>query len=90
MAQIFGWNAWFVDEEGRGDVHTHLHQVSDHLNAALNAGFGLAESVEVPIQGVADNGKDVLHLSATPEISVGAPIAYADVPLILILRFTRN
>jgi len=84
VAQIFGWNAWFVDGEGRADVTTHLHRVSDHLNASIGAGFRLVECVEVPIRG------DIVgDPESARQIVTGAPIAYADVPLILVMCLGR-
>jgi len=83
MAQVFGWNAWFVDEDGRAEVVGTLHQVSDHLNAAVTAGWCVEELREVPLQ-------DVEHMRSASEIPIGARIAYDGVPLVLIMRFSRR
>ena len=81
MAQIPGWTAWFTDEQGRADVATHFHNVSDYINGALDAGFQLRHSREVPLDL---SGFESLGPPAT---ELGSRIAVDGLPLVLLLHF---
>ena len=84
MRNIVGWSAWFADDDGRAEVVSYHPNVSDYLNAALTAKLELAEAHEIPIADDAAAGM------IAPAVPVGAKIALAGLPLILLLRFTRR
>jgi hypothetical protein len=81
MAQVLGWNPWFRDGDGRGDVENHLHSLSEYLNAAVNSGLRVEECVEIPFE-----------LPGPPpvEVKIGSPIAHDGLPFILVMRFARR
>lgn len=80
VSQVLGWGTWFADDEGRGDVESHLYSLSDHLNAAVSAGLQVAECVEVPLDST-------WLASRPPQVATGWPIAHDGLPLVLVLRF---
>jgi len=81
MAQVLGWNPWFRDNDGRGDVESHLHSVSEYINAAVNSGLRVEECVEIAFE-----------LPGPPpvEVKIGSPIAHDALPLILVMRFAKQ
>jgi SAM-dependent methyltransferase len=81
MALIPGWTAWFVEDSGRSDVATHPHQVSDHINIALQHHFQLRYCREVPL----DLGNFESLGPAAAEF--GTRIAVDGLPLVLLLLF---
>jgi ubiquinone/menaquinone biosynthesis C-methylase UbiE len=81
IAQVLGWNPWFRDDNGRGDVESYLHSVSDYINAAVRAGLRVQECVEVPIERTS--------LPPPEEVAIGWPIAHEGLPLVLVMRFLR-
>jgi ubiquinone/menaquinone biosynthesis C-methylase UbiE len=81
IATVAGWHAWFVDGEGRGDVVTYPHSVSDYFSAALRAGLRLVEITEPTMT------EDFSARSAPEVASTGSVIAHRDLPLILVSKF---
>jgi SAM-dependent methyltransferase len=80
VAQVLGWKPWFRDDNGRGDVESHLHSVSDYINGAVGAGLQVVECAEVPME---------LSIPPPEEVAIGSPIAHEGLPLILAMRFRR-
>ncbi len=80
IAQVLGWNPWFRDDDGRGDVESYLHSLSEFVNAAVSAGLQVEECVEIPIE---------LTEPPPDEVAIGSPIAHDGLPLILVMRFLR-
>jgi SAM-dependent methyltransferase len=80
MAQVLGWNPWFRDDDGRGDVESQLHSLSGYINAAVSAGLRVEECVEIPFE-----------LAEPPpvEVKIGSPIAHDGLPLVLVMRFAK-
>jgi SAM-dependent methyltransferase len=80
---VLGWGAWFIDQYGRGEVPTYPQQVSDHLNAAINAGLTLVSCHEPVIED------ETAQRMAWPEIANGATAALRGVPIILVCHFAK-
>jgi len=80
MKQVLGWNPWFQDRDGRGDVEHYLHSLSDYLNSAVTAGLQVESCTEIPIE-----------LSDPPPaaVKVGWTIAHDKLPLVLVMNLTR-
>ncbi len=79
LRSIFGWGAWFIDEQGKTDVPCFEHPLGDHLNAAVRAGLVLVRCEEPPAPA-----------SVLPEDSPASlRIAYEGVPMVLVLQFVR-
>jgi SAM-dependent methyltransferase len=79
LRSIFGWGAWFVDEQGKTDIPTYEHTFADYLNAAADAGLVLHRCEE-----------PVAPDSALPrDAPMTARIAYSGAPMVLILQFVR-
>jgi SAM-dependent methyltransferase len=77
IRNIHDWGAWFADEYGRGEVPTCPQQVSDHLNAAINAGLTLISCQEPVIEA------QTAQRLARPEVANGAAAALRGVPGLL-------
>jgi ubiquinone/menaquinone biosynthesis C-methylase UbiE len=84
ISTVVGWHAWFVDDEGRGDVVTYPHSVSDYLNAAVQAGLRLVEIAEPTIS---EESARRMAPDVAPE---GWAIAHRDMPLVLVCKFERT
>jgi SAM-dependent methyltransferase len=80
MTQVLGWNPWFRDRDGRGDVEHYPHSLSDYINSAVGAGLRVKECKEIPID---------LSEPAPAEVRIGWPIAHDGLPLVLVMRFAR-
>jgi ubiquinone/menaquinone biosynthesis C-methylase UbiE len=80
VAQVLGWNPWFRDDNGRGDVERYLHSLSDYINAAVSVGLRVEECAEIPIE---------LPGPPPDEVAIGFPIAHDGLPLILVMRFLK-
>lgn len=79
LRSVFGWGAWFIDDQGKTDIPTFDHQLADHLNAAAAAGL-VVRRCEEPIA----------TSSALPsDASLATRIAYSGMPMILALQFER-
>jgi len=79
LRSIFGWGAWFVDEQGKIDIPTFEFGVADHINAAADAGLVLRHCAE-----------PLAPDSALPDDApIPARIAYSAAPIVLILQFVR-
>jgi ubiquinone/menaquinone biosynthesis C-methylase UbiE len=83
IRSILGWGAWFVDQHGRGEVTTYPQQVSDHLNAATNAGLVLVSCQEPVI------GDTAAQRLTPPEVANGGASALRGVPIVLVCYFTK-
>lgn len=81
MRTVFGWGAWFVDDEGRLDVPSHPHSVADHVNAAASVGLALRR-LEEPV--VPES------LLSAPHVTRANRLAYRGVPIVLVLQFERD
>jgi ubiquinone/menaquinone biosynthesis C-methylase UbiE len=79
LSTIAGWTAWFVDDEGRSDVATQGHQVSDYLNAASAAGFRLRRCLEIPLEPG--------QVRAPPGTEASTPFAFHGLPFVLVASF---
>jgi len=83
MRNLLGWSAWFVDNKGKGDVPTHPHLLSDHLNAAVTAGLKLSGCFEPVIdQATAER----LAVSDAP---VATAAALHGIPIVLVCQFEK-
>lgn len=83
MRSGFGWWAWFRDDQGRGDIATHSHQVSDYLNAALRAGLTPGECLEPLVS------RELAAKLAPAEAPMAGLIALSGVPILLVMVFVR-
>jgi SAM-dependent methyltransferase len=84
IATVFGWHSWFVDDEGRSDVVTYPHAVSDYLSAAVDAGLRLVEIAEPTLS---DDAAGQMAPEVAPE---GWVMAHHDIPVILVCKFERT
>jgi ubiquinone/menaquinone biosynthesis C-methylase UbiE len=79
LRSIFGWGAWFVDEQGKTDIPTFDRSFADHVNSATEAGL-ILRRCEEPIAP---------ESSLPSDASLTARIAYSAAPMVLILEFAR-
>jgi SAM-dependent methyltransferase len=80
---LIGWHAWFVDQDGRADVVTYAHSISDHVHAAKAAGLRLVDCHEPEI------GPGEVQSAAPRSAAIGGPIAMEGYPVVLVLKFER-
>lgn len=84
MSELFGWSAWFLDAADHSrEVRTHLHSISDHLNAAIAAGFVVECCVEERISA------ELADLLAPGGVKTAGRAAYTGAPLVLAFRFRQ-
>jgi ubiquinone/menaquinone biosynthesis C-methylase UbiE len=84
MMDVYGWSAWFVDDDGRRhDIRTYQHSVSDYLNAATRHGF-VVEACREPGISPAEARR-----MAASQVASAAVAAMVDVPIALVWRLRR-